>query len=142
MKKMKTFLVKTSLIMVFSLFLFGCASTPNNFSEIPTDKIPGPGESLITIQCEKSGVGSMIRMKIWIDDEEIASGIKNGKRIHIIIPKGNHMIQAGSTGIDKGNSITFTTIDNEEILFLTKPAMGLFAARFNISETNRRILSN
>jgi hypothetical protein len=126
-------------VMSFSMFFFGCASSAEHNEQIPADKTPGPGESLVIVQRISSFAGKVIKMQIWIDDEEVVGSIKNDVRSFIVIPNGSYTIQAGSTKIDRGNEITFT-VNDEEISFQANPAFGIVTTRFNLTETGRRNL--
>ena len=137
MKKQWAWIMKTSVFLAFVIMLLGCASTGNYSEEIPADLIPGPGQSLVTVQRSNSGLGGAIKMQIWIDDEEVAGSIKRGVRTFIAVSNGEYTIQAGSTRVDMGNQITFS-VQDEEVAFLAEPAMGLIAARFNLSEMYRK----
>jgi hypothetical protein len=123
------------LSIVISLFI-SCASVEHS-EEVPSDKIPGTGESLVTVQRSNTGFGGLVSMKIWIDNEEAAGSIKRGVRSFIVIPDGTHTIQTGTSNVDRGNTITFT-VSGEEIIFMANPAMGFLSARFNLTETGRR----
>ena len=136
MEKQWLKIIKMSLFLAAAIILGGCAST--GYSEnIPNDMIPGPGESLIAVQRSSSAFGGAIKMQIWIDDEEVAGSIKRGIRTFIVVPNGEYTIQTGSTRVDRGNEITFY-VQDEEIAFLAEPAMGVIAARFNLSEMYRK----
>jgi len=124
------------VVIVFGLA--GCATT-EYADETPADKIPVPGASLLIVQRAKTPIGSAVRMKVWMDGEEVAGSIKNGVRTFVAIPNGSHTIQAGSTKLDHGNEITFV-VNDEEIIFLAEPSMGLVAARFVLQETGKRKL--
>jgi hypothetical protein len=142
MRKQLFVLSKISILMVLTLLFFGCATTKTNYVEdIPKDKIPGPGESLITVQRAKAYVGSMVKMQIWLNDEEVVGSIKNGVRSFIVVPNGTYTLQAGSTKVDRGNEVTLV-INDEEVVFLAEPAMGIIAARFNLIETGRKKTAN
>ena len=131
------------LLLVFSIVFFGCASTPKEevkgVDTISATVNAGSDESILVFQRKKSMMGAAISMKIWLNDVEVASGIKNGQEIQIVIPNGEHTLQAGSTNVDKGNTITFSA-DSEMIIFFAEPAMGAFAARFNLTQLGRRKL--
>jgi hypothetical protein len=122
--------------LILSLFFFSCASVEYS-EEVPSDKMPGPGESLVTVQRSFVNFGGLVSMKIWIDNEEAAGSIKRGVRSFIVIPDGTHTIQTGTSNLDRGNTITFT-VSGEEIIFMANPAMGFLSARFNLTETGRR----
>ena len=130
------------MALVTGFFLAGCKSAPPVApqAEIPPDMIPGPGESLVIVQRVKRAAGSMISMRVWIDGEIAAGGIKNGIISFIKVSDGEHTIQAGSTVVDRGNRITFTA-NSEEIVFRATPAFGLIAARFNLTETGRKAVT-
>jgi len=136
---------KMVLILLAVFVLFGCSSTPDSANisetEIPADKRPGQGEALITVNRIQTFAGSMISMTIWVNDEVVANGIRNGVTTYIVVPKGEYTIQAGSTSVDKGNAITFSINENEEVVFQATPAMGALAARFRLNEINRRIIN-
>jgi hypothetical protein len=140
MKTKKSMFIKIGVLLILFSFFLGCASV--KYSEtIPEDKMPGAGESLITVQRAMSGYGMIINMQIWINDEEVVSGIKNGARSFIVVPNGTYTVQTGSNKIDRGNAITLT-VNDEEVICLAQPAMGLLTARFNLKETGRRKLGS
>ena len=78
-------------------------------------------------------------MKVWVDGTEAASGIRNGQEIKLIVSDGEHLIQAGSSNADKGDSVTFS-VAGDEIIFFAEPKMGAFSARFQLTETGKRKL--
>jgi hypothetical protein len=140
MKTKNSMLAKIGVLLILISFFLGCASV--KYSEtIPEDKMPGEGESLITVQRAKAGAGAIIKMQIWVNDEEVVGSIENGVRSFIVVPNGTYTVQAGSTKIDRGNVITIT-VNDEEVIYLAQPAMGLLAARFNLKETGRRKLGS
>jgi hypothetical protein len=125
------------VLMVSTLVILSCASSAEHTKQISTDKMLEPGESLVTVQRIRTFKGAIINMQIWVDDEKIVGGIKNGVQSSIVIPNGSHTIQAGSTKIDRGNKITFT-VNDEEICFLANPVFGILATRFHLTETSRK----
>ena len=140
-KKSVGFLSAIFIILAVTFVTSGCASAPagNQIEKIALTVNPGEDESIVIIQRKKTGAGSMIPMRIWIDDADAASGIKNGNQIQLIVPNGEHKIQAGSSPVDKGNVINFTA-DGEAILFFAEPKMGLLAARFDLNQVGKRKL--
>lgn len=113
------------------------------FNEIPADKLPGNDESLITIQRDLSVTAITENMIIWIDDIEVAKDIKIGTITYIVVLKGEHKIQVGTSRADKGNVVNLTTAEKEEIVFSVKPAGlgGIYGSFFNLEEIGRRSLS-
>jgi len=122
-------------ILFAVIILAGCASTPTE-TGVP-DVIPGQNESVIIVQRKKTMVGAAISMKIWIDEAEAASGMRSGQEVKLIIADGKHIIQAGSSAVDKGDSVTFF-VTSEEITFFAEPQFGLLAAGFKLAETAKR----
>jgi len=133
----------TILLIVLSIVFFGCASAPagnaQSVEEIALAVNAGSNESILVFQRKKTFVGSAVPMRIWMNDIELASGIRNGEEIQIVIPNGEHTIQAGSSSVDKGNKI-IVFAENEMILFYAEPAMGAFAARFNLTQLGKKKL--
>lgn len=78
-------------------------------------------------------------MKVWVDDTEVASSIRSGQEVKLIITDGEHSIQAGSTAIDKGTAVSFS-VTGEEITFFAEPQMGIAAARFKLTQSGKRNL--
>ena len=130
---MKKFLVLLSI----SIITTGCATT-----SVVTDVssvMPGPNESVIVVQRKSTILGVAVSMTVWVDGAEAASSIRSGKEVRIIIANGEHTIQAGSTAIDKGKSVSFSVVE-EEITFFAEPYIGLIAARFKLTQTGKRKL--
>jgi hypothetical protein len=120
-----------------------CASSPaaNNPSiEIPELTVkPGQNESVLIIQRKDVFAGSFISMKVWVDDNEVASSIRSGQEVQLLIPDGKHSIRAGSTSVDKGKMIAFD-VAGEVVIFLAEPKMGVFSARFNLTLAGKKHL--
>jgi len=127
------------LLLGLLVVLFSCASAPLGVESISLTVNPGLNESVVIIQRAKTAVGSAIPMRVWINETDAASGIRSGNEIQLIVPNGQHTIQAGSTNIDRGNSITFD-VNDEVIVFLAEPRMGVMAARFNLTQIGKRNL--
>ena len=96
-------------------------------------------ESVIVLQRKKTIVGIAISMKVWVDDIEVASSIRNGQNVRINIANGDHLIKAGSTFVDKGKGVPFSVI-GEEITFFAEPQVGILASRFKLTEVNKNKL--
>ena len=139
----KKIMFLTIVVVVLSTVLFSCASAPvgnDQMVEAIYQTVDvGYDESILVIQRRRTMVASAISMRIWMNGIELTSGIRNGQEIQIVIPNGEHNIQAGSTGRDRGNTITFFA-DNDLLLFYAEPAMGGLTARFNLTQLGRRNL--
>jgi len=135
--KKKLFILKIAFFLVFSMLISACATTGGTKESVPV--YPGDGESIVTIQRKSTMVGAAVKMKIWIDGEEVISDIKNGMEVKLLVADGEHNIQAGSTNIDRGEAIIFSA-SGEEIVFFAEPQMGVLAARFKLTETERKKL--
>ena len=131
--------VMICMVLFAGIILAGCASTPAETGAKAPDVIPGQNESIIVIQRKKTMAGAAISMKVWIDEAETMSGIRNGQEVRLIVADGEHRIQAGSSAADKGDSVTFSVV-GEEITFFAEPQMGLLAARFKLTETGKKEL--
>ena len=141
MKKNRFYVFLMALFaLVIGLAITGCASTPPETGPLAETVVltvsPGLNESVIVIQRNRTHVGSVIPMRVWVNGEDAASGIRNGDEIQLIVANGEYTIQAGSTNVDKGNLITFN-VNGEAIIFSAEPRMGLLAARFNLAQTGR-----
>ena len=140
---MKRNIVKKFVMICMALFigiiLAGCASTPAETETQAPDLSPGQNESVIIIQRKKTMAGAAVSMKVWVDEAETTSGIRSGQEIRLIVSDGEHLIQAGSSNTDRGDSVTFYAA-GEEITFFAEPQMGVWAARFKLTETGRRKL--
>ena len=125
-------------IILFSLsfvvFFTDCASVP---TEPAMDIFPGLNESVAVIQRKKTMAGAAMSMKVWLDDVELASSVRSGQEIKIIISDGEHSIKAGSSSVDTGAAVSFT-VAGEEITFFAEPQMGVLGARFKLTETARK----
>jgi len=130
---MKKFLV----VLVISIVMTGCATTSARTDV--SSVTPGTNESVIVIQRKSTIVGAAVFMKVWVDDVETDFSIGNGQKVKIIIANGEHTIQAGSTDIDKGKSVSFSVV-GEEITFFAEPQMGLIAAQFKLTQTGEKKL--
>ena len=135
--KKKLFILGITVLFVFSMLITACASTGGAKESVPV--YPGDGESIVTIQRKSTMVGAAVKLKIWLDGEEVKSDIKNGMEVKLLVADGEHNIQAGSTNIDRGEAINFSA-GGEEITFFAEPQMGVFAARFKLTETGRKKL--
>ncbi|MCL2186957.1 MAG: hypothetical protein FWB86_14080 [Treponema sp.] len=121
----------------FTLLITGCASAPAKIQGTGALTVsPGQNESVVVVQRVSSFTGSAIPMRVWINNEEVVSGIRNGGEFQLIIPNGQHTIQAGSSGVDKGNNVVFVA-NGEAIYFNAVPRMGVIASRFNLTEISR-----
>ena len=131
------------VILVLGVMLTGCATAPSGINQsveaVAITVNPGANESVIVIQRTRTAVASAVSMRVWINGDELASGIRNGNEIQIIVPNGEHTIQAGSTSVDRGNSITFS-VNEEAIFFFAEPRMGALSARFNLTTRGSRPL--
>jgi len=136
MKKSLLILVIT-VFFAFSIVLAGCASSGGTMESAPV--FPGSGESIVTVQRKKTMAGAAMGMRVWIDGEEAAAGVKNGVEVKLLVPDGEHTIQAGSSNVDRGDAVTFS-INHGEIVFFAEPQMGAFSARFKLTETERKNL--
>ena len=123
------------VIVSVTIIMAGCATTSVGTDD--TTVIPGPNESVIVVKRISVFTGSAISMKIWVDDVEKASSIRNGQEVRFIISDGEHMIRAGSTAVDKGKSVSFSAA-GEEISFFAEPQMGVLAARFKLTQIGKR----
>ena len=128
--------VMICLALCIGILLAGCASAPAETETKAPDLIPGQNESLVVIQRKKTMAGAAMSMRVWVDEAEAASGIRNGQEIKLIVANGEHVIQAGSSNTDKGDSVTFS-VAGEEITFYAEPQMGVWGARFKLTETGR-----
>jgi len=144
MKKGKSFLISVFLISLGMIMFFtGCTSSPSvtegSGEGIAITVSPGPNQSVVVIQRKRSSVAAAMSMKVWLNNEEVASGIRNGNEIQLIVPNGEHRLQAGSTTVDRGNEVTFT-VNGEAIFFLAEPRMGALSARFSLAQIGKRRL--
>jgi len=130
-KKITMFL----LVLLIGILAAGCASAPAQATSNEPEYTPAPDQSLIVIQRKKTMVGAAVSMKVWIDDGEAAS-VKNGQETRLIIADGEHVVQAGSNSVDKGEAVTFSVF-GEKITFFAEPQMGLLAARFKLTQTGK-----
>ena len=135
--KKKSFMLAIAVLFVFSMLITACATTGGTKESVPV--YPGDGESIVTIQRKSTMAGAAIKMRIWIDGEEVISDIRNGKEAKLLVADGEHTIQAGSSNADKGEAIIFS-VSGEEIVFFAEPQMGFIAARFKLTETGRKKL--
>jgi len=139
----KKYLYPAILLLVLGFAFSGCSSAPPAQSNedailsITQTVTAGASESVLVIQRQKSMAGSAVSMRIWIDDVEVLTGIRNGTEVQIAVPNGEHTIQAGSTNMDRGNKLTFYA-SRDMVLFHASPSMGVVAARFNLTERGRR----
>jgi hypothetical protein len=127
----------TLTVLSIGIIMAGCATTPVG-TDVPA-VIPGENESVIVVWRKSTFVGSMVPMTIWVNDVEVASSIQNGQEVRFIIADGEHLIEAGSTAIDKGQSVSFSVF-GEEISFFAEPQMGIMTARFKLTQTGKRKL--
>jgi len=133
-KNLKGF-VAVLLTLLAGIILAGCASTPAETEAAGPVITPGPNESIVVIQRKKTMAGAAITMKVWVDDVETASA-KNGQVISFAITDGDHVIQAGSSNVDKGEAV-FISMQGERITLFAEPKMGAFAARFSLTQTGK-----
>lgn len=122
-------------VLLIGIMAAGCASAPAQAGTGGPEIIPGPNESLVVIQRKKTMVGAAVSMKVWIDEEEKAA-VKNGQEIKLIITDGDHVIQAGSGSVDKGDAVSFS-VSGERIAFFGEPQMGIVSARFKLTQTEK-----
>jgi large exoprotein involved in heme utilization and adhesion len=127
----------TLAVPAIGILIAGCATTSAG-TYVPA-MIPGKNESVIVIRRKSTIVGSLASMKVWIDDVEVASSIRNGQEVKYIISDGEYSIQAGSSSVDKGQSVSFS-VSGEEITFFAEPQTGVKAARFKLTQTGKRKL--
>ena len=129
------------VLLYLSIFIAGCASVPagTDISTVALTVNPGPNESVIVVQRERKTTGSAISMKVWVNGEEKSSSIRNGQMVQLIIPNGEHTIQAGGSSIERGNEVMFS-VNKEIIFFSAKPQVGLVAPRFRLTQTGKRTL--
>ena len=139
-RKVRKVILAAVIILGITMLTTGCSSTPPvnqiDMDTIVLTKNPGENESVIVIQRKSIFTGSMIPMKVWINDEEAVSGIGNGSEVQLVLANGEYTIQAGSTGIDKGNKLSFI-VENDVIVFSAEPKMGLLAARFDLAQAGK-----
>jgi P pilus assembly chaperone PapD len=122
-------------VLSISIIMAGCAT--NSVGLDVSAVIPGENESVIVVQRKSTVVGSAVSMTVWVDGVEVASSVRNGQEVRFIIADGEHSIQAGSTSIDKGKSVSLSVV-GEEITFFAEPQLGLIAARFKLTQTGKR----
>jgi len=132
----KRFLV-IFIALAIGFVLAGCASSPAETKE--PEPVTGPNESIISIQRKKTMAAAAVSMKVWIDDVEVASSIRNGQEHKLVVANGEYVIQAGSNAVDKGDAVTFS-VTGEKITFFAEPQFGLLAARFKLTQTEKRKL--
>jgi hypothetical protein len=121
-------------VLAIGIIMAGCATTPVG-TDVPA-VIPGENESVIVVRRKSTFVGSAVSMTVWVNDVEVASSIGNGQEVRLIVTDGEHLIQAGSTAIDKGKSVSFSA-SGEELTFFAEPQMGLISARFKLTQTGK-----
>ena len=131
----RRFVVIFSVLLV-GIILAGCASAPAQTESNIPDPVAGPNESIIVIQRKKTMAGAAITMKLWIDETETTTTLKSGQEAKIVISNGEHVIQAGSSNVDKGPAVTFS-VNSERIIFFAEPKMGAFSARFELTQTGK-----
>jgi hypothetical protein len=123
-----------ALVLGVIVLLSGCASA--NAGVLVDPVIPKTGESLITVERRNTAAGAAVTMHVWVDDEEQMT-LKRGEIKQAAVPNGQHTIQAGSSWVDRGDALT-VTLNSEEVSIFGEPAMGLFGARFKLTETGRK----
>ena len=115
------------VVVVLSTVFFSCASAPReNIQAVDAVSLTvnaAEDESILVIQRRRIFAAAAIPMRIWMNGTELPYRIGSGQEIQIVIPNGEHTIQAGSSNVDRGNEITFF-IDNNMILFFAQPAAG------------------
>ena len=127
--------VAVLLVLLAGIILAGCASTPAEMEVEGPAITVGPNESVVVIQRKKSAAGGPLSMKVWVDDVETTE-VKNGQVISFAIPDGDHEIQAGSSYVDRGQAV-FVSLQGEKVTFFAEPKMGVFSARFNLTQTGK-----
>ena len=137
MANKKLFLSPLAVLVIFGLFLIGCASVGQTPPPVPVQ--PGIGESVVIVQRKSTFIGGGVGMRVWLNGNEIASKIMSGGEMKMVIPDGEHSIQAGNNNVDQGNLVVFI-VDGEEIIFFAEPQMGLLAARFKLTQSGKRKL--
>jgi hypothetical protein len=128
------------MVLVF-IVLGGCVTTGP--ATVGTQRgidslnvIPGPNESVIIVQRAKSVLGVAVPMQVWINDQPARRSIMVGQEVQVIVDNGTHTVQAGTTAIDRGNTVTLS-VNQEATFFIAEPKMGLLAARFNLTQTGK-----
>jgi hypothetical protein len=120
------------LLVLSGILTVSCATT----GAAGGPDIPGPDESVVVVQRQKTFKGSGVAMRVYIDDEYRLS-VGNGKTERIIVPNGEHSIWVGSTKIDSSSSLPFM-VYSEEITFFAVPKFGLLLADFELTQTGKR----
>jgi hypothetical protein len=100
--------------------------------------IPKMGESLITVERKNTIAGAAMTMYVWIDDVEQVA-LKRGEIKQVAVSNGQHTMQAGSSGVDKGETISIT-VNSENVSIFGEPTMGVLGARFKLTEMGRKPL--
>jgi hypothetical protein len=121
MKRVTGFMGMSALVLTFTLFAFGCASSGGAINE---NLVAGEGETLVTVERESSFVGAAIKYEVFVDGNKVLE-LSNGESGKVVVPNGEHTIYTRimRPTADKPMSerLDFTA-DSTELHFTTKPA--------------------